>query len=60
MELCETCTERKCKGRIIETKKDNLLIIKCLDYEKDESKIEGYKDIDFITAKRDYVAKREF
>ncbi|MGN1269357.1 MAG: hypothetical protein ACI4UU_00580 [Clostridia bacterium] len=43
MELCETCTERNCKGRIVETKKDNLVIIKCLDYEKDKDKIQGYK-----------------
>ena len=43
MELCETCTERNCKGRIVETKEDNLTIIKCLDYEKDKDKIQGYK-----------------
>ncbi len=43
MELCETCTERNCRGRIVETKQDNLVIIKCLDYEKDKDKIQGYK-----------------
>lgn len=43
MELCETCTERNCRGRIVETKQENLTIIKCLDYEKDKEKIKGYK-----------------
>ncbi len=46
MELCETCTKakcKKCKKRIRIIKKDNLTIIKCLDYEKDQDKVKGYK-----------------
>lgn len=42
MELCETCTERNCNARIIYKKEGNMTITKCLDYEKDKSKIEGY------------------
>ncbi len=42
MILCETCTKIKCKKRIRKIKKDNLTIIKCLDYEKDKNKIQGY------------------
>lgn len=59
MELCETCTERNCNARIIYKKEGNMTITKCLDYEKDKSKIEGYKEIEFVTANRDYVSKRE-
>jgi hypothetical protein len=43
MKLCETCTKRNCNKRIVVTTQDNLMTIKCLDYEKDETKINGYK-----------------
>lgn len=43
MKLCETCTKRNCNKRIVLTTQDNLMTIKCLDYEKDETKIQGYK-----------------
>lgn len=42
MELCKTCTKRKCKKRIIEKQQGNIKITKCLDYEKDKEKIQGY------------------
>lgn len=43
MILCETCTKRNCNKRIMKTIQDNLTTIKCLDYEKDVTKIKGYK-----------------
>lgn len=43
MKLCETCTKRNCNKRIVLTTQDNLMTIKCLDYEKDIDKIKGYK-----------------
>lgn len=43
MKLCETCTKQNCKKNIIVIQEDNLITIKCLDYEKDETKIRGYK-----------------
>ena len=43
MKLCDTCKNITCKRNLITIKEDNLLIIKCLDYEKDDSKIQGYK-----------------
>lgn len=43
MKLCETCTRRNCKKNIVVIKQDNLTTIQCLDYEKDENKIQGYK-----------------
>lgn len=43
MKLCETCTKRNCKKRVVVIQEDNLITTKCLDYEKDEDKIKGYK-----------------
>lgn len=43
MELCETCTKRNCRHSIVAINEDNLTTIKCLDYEKDQDKIQGYK-----------------
>lgn len=43
MKLCETCTKRNCNKRIVGTTQDNLITIKCLDYEKDIDKVTGYK-----------------
>ena len=44
MKLCETCTKRNCNKRIVVvTTQDNLMTIKCLDYEKDIIKVKGYK-----------------
>ena len=43
MKLCETCTKQNCKKNIVVIKQDNLITTKCLDYERDETKIRGYK-----------------
>ena len=43
MKLCETCTKRNCKKEIVVIQENNLTTVKCLDYEKDETKIQGYK-----------------
>lgn len=43
MKLCETCTKQNCKKNIVVIQEDNLTTTKCLDYEKDEDKIKGYK-----------------
>lgn len=43
MKLCETCTKRNCKKRVVVIQENNLITIKCLDYEKDETKTQGYK-----------------
>ena len=43
MKLCETCTKRNCKNRVVVIQENNLTTIQCLDYEKDETKIQGHK-----------------
>ncbi len=42
MKLCETCKKNKCNKRLIIKEQENLKVIKCLEYEKDEKKVKGY------------------
>lgn len=44
MKLCNTCKSKKCNKSILIIKSKDLITIKCLDYEKDKSKIERYKE----------------
>lgn len=43
MELCDTCKNITCEKKLKIIKEDNLTTIKCLNYIKDDSKIQGYK-----------------
>lgn len=43
MELCETCKNNNCSKKIIIKQENNIITIKCLEYEKDENKIKGYR-----------------
>lgn len=43
MELCETCKKEKCNKSLIIIEEGNLKTIKCVEYEKDISKIRGYE-----------------
>ena len=43
MELCDSCKKTLCDKNIEIIKEDDLVTIRCLDYEKDSSKIKGYK-----------------
>lgn len=43
MELCKTCKKTLCEKNMEIVKQGNLVTIRCLDYQKDESKIQGYK-----------------
>ena len=43
MKLCETCKKEKSNKIIVITQQDNLTTTKCIEYEKDKDKIQGYK-----------------
>lgn len=43
MELCKTCKKTLCQKKIEIIKQGNLVTIRCIEYEKDLSKIQGYK-----------------
>ena len=43
MELCDSCKKTLCEKNMEITRQGNLITIRCLDYEKDSSKIQGYK-----------------
>lgn len=47
---CNTC-KGKCNKGIVVIKDKNTTSAKCVDYEKDESKIKGYKRTEYKTAK---------
>ena len=43
MELCKTCKKTLCDKKMEITRQGNLVTIRCIEYEKDPSKIHGYK-----------------
>lgn len=43
MELCKTCKKTLCEKNMEIVKQGNLVTIRCKEYEKDASKIHGYK-----------------
>ncbi len=43
MELCDTCKKTLCEKNMEIVKQGNLVTIRCKGYEKDSSKIQGYK-----------------
>lgn len=52
MELCKTCKKTLCQKKIEITKQGNLVTIRCIEYEKDPSKIQGYKKQLYRTARQ--------
>lgn len=52
MELCETCKKELCDKNIEIKREESLVTIRCIDYEKDESKIQGYRKPLFRTARQ--------
>ena len=43
MELCDSCKKTLCDKKMEITRQGNLVTIRCIEYEKDPSKIHGYK-----------------
>ena len=43
MELCDSCKKTLCEKNMEITRQGNLVTIRCKQYEKDASKIHGYK-----------------
>lgn len=55
MELCDTCKKTLCEKNMEIVKQGNLVTIRCLDYEKDTSKIQGYRKPLQRTAKQGHT-----
>jgi hypothetical protein len=58
-ELCNYCKKTQCIRKIIKKQSNNVITLKCEEYEKDESKIIPYEPPLIVTAKRDYIIKKE-
>ena len=43
MKLCDSCKKTLCDKKMEITRQGNLITIRCIEYEKDSSKIHGYK-----------------
>ena len=43
MELCDSCKKTLCEKNMEIVRQGNLITIRCLEYEKDVSKIQDYK-----------------
>lgn len=52
MELCDSCKKTLCDKNMEITRQENLVTIRCKEYEKDVSKIQGYKKQLYRTARQ--------
>lgn len=52
MELCKTCKKTLCDKNMEIIRQGNLVTIRCKEYEKDASKIQGYRKQLYITARQ--------
>ena len=52
MELCDSCKKTLCDKKMEITRQGNLVTIRCKEYEKDVSKIQGYKKQLYRTARQ--------
>lgn len=43
MKLCETCKKTNCNKSIVTIQEKDMITMKCIEYEKDEEKVKGYK-----------------
>ena len=43
MELCDSCKKTLCDKKMEIIKQDDIVTIRCKEYKKDASKIQGYK-----------------
>ena len=57
--ICNYCKKTKCQNKILSKNKEEVIIYKCEEYEKDCSKIIPYEAPAIITAKRDYTSSVE-
>lgn len=56
--ICSTCKAKYCDKGIVTINCNGIKQAKCTDYEKDETKIQGYKRAEDITAKKSKALMR--
>lgn len=52
MELCDSCKKTLCDKKMEITRQGNIVTIRCKEYEKDASRIQGYKAPVYRTARQ--------
>ena len=55
MELCDSCKKTLCEKNMEITRQGNLITIHCKEYDKDSSKIQGYKKQLYRTARQGHT-----
>lgn len=55
MELCDSCKKTLCEKNMEITRQGNLITIRCREYDKDASKIQGYKKQLYRTARQGHT-----
>ena len=55
MELCDTCKKMLCEKNMEIIRQGNLITIRCREYDKDASKIQGYKKQLYRTARQGHT-----
>ncbi len=56
--ICSTCKAKYCDKGIVIVNYNGIKQARCTDYEKDETKIEGYQRAEEITAKKSKALMR--
>lgn len=56
--LCSTCKSKLCDKGIVIVRYKDIRLAKCTDYEKDETKVQGYKKPEEITANKSKALMR--
>lgn len=55
MELCDSCKKTLCEKNMEIVRQGNLITIRCREYDKDASKIQGYKKQLYRTARQGHT-----
>ena len=55
MELCDSCKKTLCEKNMEIIRQGNLITIRCREYDKDASKIQGYKKQLYRTARQGHT-----
>ena len=59
IKMCNYCKNTQCSKKINITTERKMTIYKCDEYIQDKKKKKQYKQLEFVTAKRDHIKLRQ-